>query len=493
MHNYFTNERLFNQKILIAVTAFILLLSGNSNAGNVSGSFAETGIGARTLGLGNAYVGIADDVYSLTANPAGLALMKHISGTFDYANLYGLGLLKQSFFGLAVPTQWGTHGFYYQGLNVEFSPFPQKLSESTLGYAYAKAFGPLAIGTAIKYMDLSSDFAEGTATGFGIDLGIRYQLTERISLGGMIRDLYATTSWGTGTRETIPASWRFGAGYRISDRWLASAEWGGVSGDYFSRFRAGTEYWIMRPSYLAQTLGGGSEKANSIFKPSRETYYPIALAVRTGFEKQFTGDKHIFPAIGTTLGFGSVRLDYAYIYARQGLGETNRFSLTYDFTPWEVEQKTEEREKPSEEKPAETQRPATISTLENGIAVLDFANATGNPELGWLELGLADIVSKEVANVGLPVISRSATSGTAGLTGPEILTLAQQVRARYVVRGLFVKNSRGNMVLTARFIDAQTGRTLDFIESEAGESEIFVLGKAIGQGVAAKAGAWFGR
>jgi len=49
------------------------------------------------------------------------------------------------------------------------------------------------------------------------------------------------------------------------------------------------------------------------------------------------------------------------------------------------------------------------------------------------------------------------------------------------------------MVLTARIIDAQTGKTLDIIESEALESDIFLLGKAVGQAIAEKGGKFLGR
>ncbi len=490
----------FRAAAVVAVGAALLAFTGSSRAANVSGSFSETGIGARSLGLGGAFVAVADDAYAMTANPSGLALLQSISGTFDYANLYGLGLLKQSYFGLAVPTRWGVHGFSYQGMQVEFSPFPQKLTETTLGYSYARLFGPLALGATVKYLDLSSDFSQGTGSGLGIDIGLRYQHSPRLSLGAAIRNAYASVQYGTGTTETIPSSWRAGAAYRLSDRWLVTGEWGGVSGDYFSRFRAGTEYWIMRPGYLSRTLGATTVRNQSIFRQVERQEYPLALALRCGLEKQFTGDEKAIPAVGTTLGFGSVRLDYAYIFASKGPGETNRFSLTYDFTPWKVE--PEERGDEAgrgEERNPEAQTPviaapaAAPTAARRAVAVLDFANATGHAELGWLSLGLADIVAKELQAAGLPVIARANLAGTASLTGPEILTLSQQSGARLVVRGLFVKNSAGRMVLTARVIDGATGRTLDFIEAEAPETEIFVLGKSIGQGVAQKAGAWLAR
>jgi TolB-like protein len=476
---------------LLALVGLLALTTG-SRAENVSGSFSETGIGARQLGLGGAFVAIADDAYAMGANPAGLALMDRISVTFDYANLFGLGLLKQSYFGGVFPTSFGVHGFSYQGLQVEFTPFPQKLTESTLQYSYARSLGPLSLGTSIKYLDLTSDFQQGTGTGLAFDVGARYQWTPRLAIGGSIRNLYASVKYGSGTTEDVPASWRLGAAYKLSDRWTASGEWGGVSGDFFNRFRAGTEYWIMRPEYLSRMMGAESQnRGSSIFNRPELIQYPLSIALRAGLEKQGTGQRRVIPAVGTTIGFGSVRLDYAYLFENKGPGATNRFSLTYDFAPWEI------RDTSAAASLARTSAEASAvaasadrSASGRWVAVLDFANATGDANLSWLEIGLADIVAKELAATGLMVLPRTTLAGTANLTGPEILTLASQTNARLVVRGLFVRNSAGRMVLTARIIDGTTGRTMDFIEAEAYENEIFDLGKSIGQGIAAKAGAW---
>lgn len=473
--------------LAFAVVVAAAFLASGSRAENVSGNFSETPMGARNIGLGGAFVAIADDAYAQSVNPAGLALMDRISVTFDYSNLFGLGLLKQSYFGGVFPTRWGTHALSYQGLQVEFKPFPQTLQESTLSYSYAKSIGPWAVGLTLKYMDLTSDFQEGTGTGFGFDVGARYQLTTRWSFGGSIRNLYSNVNYGTGTSEAVPASWRLGAAYRVSDRWTASGEWSGLEGDFFSRFRAGTEYWILRPAYM---LAADRKKTDSIFGRSDVVQYPVSLAVRGGFEKQFSGGNRTLPAIGLTGGYGDVRLDYAYAFENKGLGATHHFSLTYDFTPWAQE--------PSPGSPAaEEAAPSGAGQVAQAIqrasprtvAVLDFANATGDPSLGWLEIGLADIVAKELAGAGFQVVPRTQLAGTSSLAGPEIITLAQQLQARLVVRGLFVR-SAGGMVLTARIIDGSTGRTLDFVEAQAAETDIFAIGKSIGQGITAKAGAW---
>lgn len=48
----------------------------------------ESRIGARTLGMGDAFTALADDFNSLNYNPAGLALEKNLEVSLEYANLY---------------------------------------------------------------------------------------------------------------------------------------------------------------------------------------------------------------------------------------------------------------------------------------------------------------------------------------------------------------------------------------------------------------------
>lgn len=67
-----------------------------------------------------------------------------------------------------------------------------------------------------------------------------------------------------------------------------------------------------------------------------------------------------------------------------------------------------------------------------------------------------------------------------------MITLANRLNARLIIRGLYVYDDQLNLVLTARLIDAHTGKTLEFVETRGPESEIFNMGAAI----ADKAVAW---
>lgn len=490
-------SRFWRALFCLGLVVPLLLLSGSADfveAGvtdNTTGAFADGGVGARAIGMGGAFVAVADDVYAMEYNPAGLALLDRASVTFDYANLYDLGLLKQSYLGGAFPTRWGVHGLSYKGLRVAFDPFPQKLNETTLGYGYGRSFGPFSLGTRLKYFDLSSDFTNGTATGIGFDIGARYQVTDRWSLGASIQNLYSNLNFGTGTSESIPTSWKLGTAYRINEKWILAFDYDGVSGDAFNRLRLGTEYWIIRPSYRLPE----EKKHREIFAGVDLEKYPISLAIRSGFDKSQSGKADFTPTVGATFGYGAVRLDYAFEFNRADLGSTHRYSLSYDFKPWgekpmERVDRAEYAAKKRKEAPAvpPPPPPSVAERRSSGVAIVDFANATGNEDLSWLEIGFADIVADELSKRGIPVVPRSALANSASLPGPEILKRARNLNAGMVVRGLYVYDPSGKMVLTVRLIDVSTGKTVDFIEASGGASDIFTVGRAIGAEVASRIG-----
>src|SRR5215510_2370911 len=70
-----------------------LILQGGSfvwaaGPGTTSADVLKIPVGARAVGMGEAYVAQADDVSSLYWNPAGLALMQERQASFMYDQMY---------------------------------------------------------------------------------------------------------------------------------------------------------------------------------------------------------------------------------------------------------------------------------------------------------------------------------------------------------------------------------------------------------------------
>src|SRR6185312_10499950 len=63
--------------ILIALFLMSPFVSAASNVGTSGAAFLEIAPGARPVGMGQAYTGVADDIDAIYWNPAGLARMAH--------------------------------------------------------------------------------------------------------------------------------------------------------------------------------------------------------------------------------------------------------------------------------------------------------------------------------------------------------------------------------------------------------------------------------
>jgi hypothetical protein len=75
-------------KCLIVVSMLVTQMAPYAmadGAGTSSAEFLKLGVGARAIGMGEAYTAQADDVHSLYWNPAGLAFMQQRQASFMYS------------------------------------------------------------------------------------------------------------------------------------------------------------------------------------------------------------------------------------------------------------------------------------------------------------------------------------------------------------------------------------------------------------------------
>lgn len=263
-------------------TFLSLLLLGacfatNAAAQNLSGlpgAFADIGFGARPAALGNAYVALADDAYSILWNPAGLAEAEAYELAFSYTDQ--LGLFDYQYASARGKLPGHGHGFGAALINTG----DEAMQEVALYLGYARRYGPLALGLSVKYRQASfgnndlkaedyvvfepdeiadgiANQVRGRASGFGFDLGVRYQFSPRISLGLVLRDLYAPVFWdsqsGTDTRpakgtytETIPFEAAIGTAYRISPQFRVTMDYApAIYRSTINKVRLGAEVTLL--------------------------------------------------------------------------------------------------------------------------------------------------------------------------------------------------------------------------------------------------------
>lgn len=330
--------------ICLALLLPALLAPGTARATRYAGEFLRIGVGARALGMGSAFVGLADDGTAAYWNPAGLATLSQRQVTAMHAEQFG-SIVQYDFLSYVMPV--GAAGKPRQAISVSLVrlgvsdipdtrglqiidqngngkfDYPEDLlvvdesrfvfdsdNDAALLFSYARDIRPgLSLGGNFKYIrQWLGDSLR--SNGFGLDLGLLY-VGKSFSMGATLRD--ATTTrilWNTGTGEFIAPSLRLGAaktrGFRDRRHLLTAALDVQVG---FSDERLSSQ----------AHLGGVTFE----FHPGLEYWYDRRLALRAGFEAQnFTA--------GAGLRYHRLGLDYAFLDHRD-LDASHRVSGSYSF------------------------------------------------------------------------------------------------------------------------------------------------------------------
>jgi DNA-binding winged helix-turn-helix (wHTH) protein/Flp pilus assembly protein TadD len=125
---------------------------------------------------------------------------------------------------------------------------------------------------------------------------------------------------------------------------------------------------------------------------------------------------------------------------------------------------------PIEERPAGDGRPpndepaagpaARPSRDDRAIAVLDFANVTGDAESAWLSAGIAETVTGDLRDLGhFRVIDRWRVMEAVRRTDGSLHQIAADLHARMIVVGSFQRNG-GRIRITARAVDVVSGEAV---------------------------------
>ncbi|HID11807.1 MAG TPA: hypothetical protein EYP17_10995 [Candidatus Latescibacteria bacterium] len=234
----------------------ILIASDPQAASNYAGAFLELGVGARPLGMGSAYVAVAEGPEAGYWNPAGLALGEVSALGLMHSEHFG-GLVRNDFIGVALAGRpgWGmgasllrtgVRGVKFTALEdpedtLSSQNRPYVVREAGSGdYALllsaAFSSGRLALGGNFKL--LYRTLWRYSAWGVGLDLGVLYT-RGRWRAGICLRDLSTTpVLWDSGTRDRIDPSAEAGVSYRgeaFKGRWTLALSWG-------RKCRGGVEY-----------------------------------------------------------------------------------------------------------------------------------------------------------------------------------------------------------------------------------------------------------
>lgn len=298
---------------IILITVIILLaLASNS---------AWACVGARQMAMGGTFIGIADDPSAVYWNPAGIAMLEergiHVTSTLNNRDTY-----DYDDFLVYIPPK-------YRELALGFSMIRRHLGELYGGGLYQAAnwftcsiAAPVAdgfsVGANIRYETYTKQTPGGEpVSGFswGLDLGLLYKVTSKISLGCLLQDIgFQDLQWADGTVDARRVNIRPGIGYRPDPYTLIACD----------------IYDLSLQDRAPETSGDN----RLCLRFGLERWLTPNLAARFGYYGIKTGDGAI--TYGIALHKGRYAVDYAYldvatVPGHSGLGGTHQIGVTMKF------------------------------------------------------------------------------------------------------------------------------------------------------------------
>lgn len=239
---------------IFSISLFILILSVlslyaemESGSGGEPWAFLKTGVGARAVGMGGAFVAVSDDSTAVYWNPAGLGLLKNKSLTVMHVLPYWdpSDMGNHNYFSFCYPTNLGNFGgslnFFRIG-NIEYTEevlggfeFPGKMDTDTewaLSFSYGLGLPDHSVkdegepkfflGTTGRFM--GQRLMGLSSSGSGADLGIiipiklKNGLLEDLKFGYVIK-YNSSRSWKENDEYIEPSTmgWQLGASLGLNN------------------------------------------------------------------------------------------------------------------------------------------------------------------------------------------------------------------------------------------------------------------------------------
>jgi len=327
--------------IISGALLFLLCLPasvfGQAKVGTAGAQFLEIGVSARAIGMGEAFLGLADDASALYYNPGGVALLDQkeiMIAHVDYP-----ADIQYEFLGIVVPTEqlYGNVGLAVYWLHT--NDMPVTTYEAPNGNGTLFSAGDLAIGGTYS-ASLTDHFSIGVtlkyihsfletfgANGWAADVGTFYNTGYRnFSICMLIANFGPDMTF---IRESypLPIDFRFGTAINLIDRpdqkltWAAQAS---RPNDNLEKFNTGFEYWF-KDSFALR-----------VGKKFQYDYFNNGNL--PGDVSAFEDRRSFSPLAGITFGGGlrlpvstyQLQIDYAY----QDMGfltSVHRFSFDFRF------------------------------------------------------------------------------------------------------------------------------------------------------------------
>jgi len=359
-------------RIALFAILFTLPLAGLARADKYAGEFLRVPAGARAVGMGGAFVALADDGSAPFWNPAGLALLGAREILYQHAEQFG-GAANYDFGSFSFPiakegkrSQTAAVSLIRLGVDdIPVTPDPAGLrpgidfedddgdpstnlptegngrwdpgerlfldagsfrfasaNDWALLGSYARPFGDkFTAGASIKvvYRTLPDYTGNINAWGAGLDAGMTYTATDKLRLGFVAHDLTTTyMAWDGGAREHVPPQFTVGGKYDLA---ISTQHALTLALDIPFDFQGHEtdQYFGVGIKTDSAGVATGAGGLSGTFHAGAEYRYRNALALRTGM-------------MGRDLTFGAgfhhdkIGVDYAAVFSRFFGSDVSGFS-----------------------------------------------------------------------------------------------------------------------------------------------------------------------
>lgn len=314
--------------------------------------------GARSAGMGEAFVAVANDASAVFWNPAGLAYQNGRQITFMHANWLP-GLTSDIFYEF-LAYRMSIEGVGTIGFNVVYLDLGEQQRTDEQGnelekfssneFAISASYGAtvtddLAMGVTLRYIrsNLSkfgagSEIGSGQASVFAFDVGLLYTFpfhSRKLLWGLNISNMGPKIAYiDEAQADPLPTNFKTGLAYKLVDqkynKLTLAADINKLLVTPHGDKPADPFYQALITSWYDESLQRELDKITRSI--GMEYWYSDLIALRAGYYFDKDG-KVKYTSFGAGLKYSLYGFDFGYIAAPEGhpLANTMRFSLTVGF------------------------------------------------------------------------------------------------------------------------------------------------------------------
>ncbi len=291
------------------------LFAASSQTGTTTASFLKIEAGVRPVGMGGAYVALADDISAVYWNPSGLIQLS--AKEFSFVHTAWLEKINHESIAFAAPAgnkfAYGLNVVYFGTTDIDrrtasgTSDGKAKVADYYESVSLAwKVMDTINLGATFKGIQMMLDNDRGS--GYALDVGALQKLPLNMTVGVMVQNIGHKMK-AADTNEKLPTNLKAGLAWRALENKLILAGDIDVPNDREMKLHAGAEYQFNK----IFSLRAGYEDVGSLGNSSGMT---AGISINEDMLDEILNV--------------NMQFDYAWLYFGD-LGSTHRIGISVKF------------------------------------------------------------------------------------------------------------------------------------------------------------------